>query len=1259
MNISGITDCAPLSVACDKVSFQIVGTFGTFKIYNAVSISSVKFPAQSISRELVRHIAKFESIFLQPYDNVRPSVLIGQDNWHLLCAKETRSVGSLGLSLTPLGWVLHGTAEPQARIGALTHATDVKSVNINTCDCDTSRLEKLIELHFQLDNLGVSEKIKLSARIENSLNILKRTTRRIGDAWETGLLWKAQKAPQVDSRATALKRLFSLEKRLDKDHNYASLYYNEMSRLIANGYAEEAHDDGAKTRIWHLPHFGVINANKPGKIRLVFDAAAKTAGHSLNDQLDAGPDLIQSLIGILTRFRQHAIGVKGDIRDMYMRVGVREPDRGALRFLWRAADRKGHPRTYEMTRLVFGANSSPCSALYVRNANATDFEQERPEAARSIIQNSYVDDYISSCKSIAEARALVGDVIYINARGNFPMHGWASNSEGALKDIPACARAPVASGTRLCNVGIERVLGLHWNTCNDTLECAVDCARIDRGLISGNRKPTKREVLSITMSVFDPLGFWCPFTIKSKIIMQDVWRSAVDWDETIRDEEGAGWAVWLRSLENLPNYRVPRCLTDTSASYDSAELHAFCDASLKAYAAVVYLRFTRRNSPAHTALVLAKSRVSPLKPLSIPRLELQAALLGARLLRTVEKEIDIKADKRFLWSDSVTVIRWIKTEPRTRNMYVAHRLGEINELTLNSEWRWVPTGANPADCATRGVADAKETIDLWFNGPDFLKHAATEWPIEKSLAAEEKRIIDNMEIRQAQVCVTIARHTDLPLTGRLLGWRGLLAVARRVRAFATRWRDKLERITETSQSEGAVEYWIREIQSQSFPEELRAARHGTSMVKNSPIANVRPFVDGVGLLRAMGRVTKLLGVNFNNNPIILEGKHPATRLLLRDYHLRFRHGSNETIINELRENYYITRVRQVLKSITYNCLSCKLRRAKPRIPLMASLPLGRVAYKQRPFSHCGIDYFGPMWVKIGRRREKRWGVLMTCLTTRAVHLELAHTLSASSTILALQRLAARRGSPSVIYSDNGTNFRGTCTELKSEIQRINTDKQREYALRNGMKWIFNPPDAPHMGGAWERLIRSIKVALRATLNEQAPSEETLYTLLTEAEHSVNSRPLTHVSLDPRDDQALTPNHFLIGASSGEVKLDRLNPENVCLRKHWQIAQAFADAFWRRWLKEYLPTQISRPKWHTGCQPPDVGDFVLIIDYHAPRDTWKRGKIIALYPGDEGVIRVVKVRTDQGELVRPTHKLIPLFSEKKVQNETNFARSGEC
>ena len=330
------------------------------------------------------------------------------------------------------------------------------------------------------------------------------------------------------------------------------------------------------------------------------------------------------------------------------------------------------------------------------------------------------------------------------------------------------------------------------------------------------------------------------------------------------------------------------------------------------------------------------------------------------------------------------------------------------------------------------------------------------------------------------------------------------------------------------------------------------------------------------------------------------------------------------------------------------CITCRIQRGKPQNPIMSALPVARLAYKEHPFSRCGMDYFGPFLVKVGRRREKRWGVLFTCLTTRAVHLELSHSLTASSAIMALQRMAARRGTPKAIYSDNGTNFRGASRELKEAIDAIDLTKQKSYALTHRIEWHFNPPDAPHMGGAWERLIRSVKSALHVTMREQAPVEEVLITVFAEIEHAINSRPLTHVPVDPRDGEALTPNHFLLGYSAGEMSLVRCSQDVTNTRKQWKLAQAFSDAAWKRWLREYLPTLIERPKWVDNSENLKIGDLVLLMDFQAARNEWKRGTITQVYPGKDGVVRVAEIQTSKGKFIRPAHKIIRLMKFENVQ-----------
>ena len=237
---------------------------------------------------------------------------------------------------------------------------------------------------------------------------------------------------------------------------------------------------------------------------------------------------------------------------------------------------------------------------------------------------------------------------------------------------------------------------------------------------------------------------------------------------------------------------------------------------------------------------------------------------------------------------------------------------------------------------------------------------------------------------------------------------------------------------------------------------------------------------------------------------------------------------------------------------------------------MAPLPECRLEAFARTFTNTGLDYFGPMEVTVRRSREKRYGALLTCLVTRAVHLEIAGSLSTDSAVMAIHRFVSRRGCPRRIFSDD-TYFVGANNELKKVTQELDQVRITAFLAPRGIEWIFNLPSAPHFGGSWERLVRSVKEGLRATLSEQAPKEETLSTVMAEVEHLVNSRPLTHISVDPTDEEVLTPNHFLIDTASGTFLPGLSSTRDLCSRKQWQVAQAHANAFWKRWMKFYLPT----------------------------------------------------------------------------------------
>ena len=309
---------------------------------------------------------------------------------------------------------------------------------------------------------------------------------------------------------------------------------------------------------------------------------------------------------------------------------------------------------------------------------------------------------------------------------------------------------------------------------------------------------------------------------------------------------------------------------------------------------------------------------------------------------------------------------------------------------------------------------------------------------------------------------------------------------------------------------------------------------------------------------------------------------------------------------------------------------------------MADLPLGRAAINEPPFTHCGCDLCGPVVIKEGRKQVKRWIVVFTCMTVRCIHLEVVETAETDAFINAMRRFTNRRGCPKDMYSDNGSNFRGASNELKEFLNNLDQAAITNFASGLHINWTFNPPKAPHMGGIWERMVRSVKEVMSGLLKEHILTDPQLHTVLTEVESIVNSRPLTHVSDDINDLEALTPNHLLLGKHRNWGAIIDTNSKDVFSRKKWRQVQGVRASFWDRWKKEYLPTLTKRHRWKKEARNFTVGELVLVRDDEiTKRGKWPLGRITKVKPGKDNVVRVVEVKTRDGEYTRPVSSLYRL------------------
>ncbi|XP_044573578.1 uncharacterized protein LOC123257718 [Drosophila ananassae] len=309
--------------------------------------------------------------------------------------------------------------------------------------------------------------------------------------------------------------------------------------------------------------------------------------------------------------------------------------------------------------------------------------------------------------------------------------------------------------------------------------------------------------------------------------------------------------------------------------------------------------------------------------------------------------------------------------------------------------------------------------------------------------------------------------------------------------------------------------------------------------------------------------------------------------------LEYHHLAHETAINDIKSSFYISRLRVLYKSVPSTCQRCKVNSAVSRPPQMAPIPIARMGSIQRPFTYTGVDYFGPLLVNVGRRKEKRWVALFTCLTLRAVHFEIAYSPDTSSCNMCLSNFMALRGTPKEIFSDNGLNFRATEKAVREDLKKIDNDK---ITIKfDGIKWRFNSPGAPHMGGAWERFVRTTKGILKNICPNYSFNDESLRNALMEAQFIINSRPLTFVSLDTDYDAALTPNHLLLG----------------------------------------------RNKWFEKVPPITIGSIVVIVDELLPRNLWLKRRVTDTMMDKDGHDRRVTIKTQHGVLERPATKIAVL------------------
>ena len=1126
---------------------------------------------------------------------------------------------------TSLGWVVRGPT------GRSTTGADAHFLQSTDPEHDIRRI-------WDTDFMELSNRDKKSMSVEDkrALNLMDDSIRVVDGHYEIALPW-GDEDDLPCNKAHAAVRLKHVRQRLTRDPELHRKYCNQMDEYLKAGYAREISEEPTHSgprRTWYLPHHPVHNDKKPDRVRVVFDGAAKFHGTALNNHLLQGPDLVNNLPGVLMRFRKEPIALIADISAMFHQVLTPRRDQDSLRFLWwPRGDLTAPPADYCMTRHVFGLRSSPSCAAFALLRTAADYGKEFDEKVTNYVQrNFYVDDLLLSVPTTLDAEHAAHDLTALLKRGGFTLTKWSSNSRQVLQCIPSEIRAQAVQNLvpSDCLPGAQ-TLGLLWEPDSDYFRYSIQM----------DQKPsTKRGILSTIASIYDPLGLLSPTMLDAKLILQDLTKSKIGWDDPIPPDSLQHWTAWCDRLSALQHLRIPRVYDPCGTSKaHSLQLHVFGDASERGIGVCAYLRMDTTDGVS-CALIAGKSRLAPIKPTTIPRLELTAAMVASRVKSHIVEELDVGDISVTMWTDSAIVLAYIKNTKSRFKPFIANRLTTIHDLTSPDEWRHVPTKYNPADLASRGFgAQDKGKMATWISGPAFLLRNENSWP-----CSENPIESTDLELEVHAVDADVCMVDDCPLlqlTTRYSTWQQSVTCT----AWWLRYRRLLRFPTERTpfiplavqEMKTAELTLLAAAQRRHYSREIRALQQHSRVPSTSRILELNPFLSDGDLLLADRRTMPKSGL------IILPYKDPVTSRIIANYHEKNGHVGPEQVLAYCRERYWIVKGRSAVRSVLSKCITCRRHKAKLAHQQMAPLLTEQVAPCPAPFTFVGVDFFGPFLVKQGRSHVKRYGCLFTCITMRAVHIEVAHSLTTDSFLSALTRFIARRGKPTRIFSDRGTNLTSTDKELRQGIDAFDAARIGSALRAKNIEWSFNPPHASHRGGLWERLIRSVRAIMRTIIGQQSLTDESLATLFAEIERILNDRPLTQVSDDARDPEPLSPAQLLLlRGAAGCTPLTSTAAGSTHAQRWWRHAQVMSDAFWKRWLREYIPKLMARQKWQTPQPNIKRGDLVLIADYNRPRGSWPLGIIEEVYIGRDGLVRSAAVRTSaNNSLKRPVTQLCVL------------------
>ena len=1167
-------------------------------------------------------------------------ILIGVDLWDRFILNESVQLrDGLKLINSNMGWILWGCSNrafmdyPSKQGAHSSHGTvsisnlciDAKrDIERYSCACDEQE--------------GLFQK-KLSITDEETIACFESTVRQEKDGRYQVRLPVREEPVVLDRNYPQAKQ--RLGKTYEKLVRVGKLeeYQGIITEQLENGIIEEVGEP--KGGGYYLPHRPVFRqTSTTTKVRIVYDASAEgVGGWSINSKLTAGPNLYPDLLGILLRLRRHPFVLSGDIEKAFHQVGIDSRDRKMLEFLW--YDGLGSTKSFRFTRLPFGLISSPFLLGAVIQHHLQKYVDSEGPVVRKILQSLYVDDLLASVETEEECKELYKKTLLFLGQASLPMRKWFTNSRETSKLMQEESKDRVQEGfTRKELVGKNpdtlqeeevSVLGVRWDSESDTLYFDGEEIYAEAQALE---KPTKRQVASIALRLFDPLGLIAPCQTGIKCLIQQLWAGKLNWDDPITLEQRESFRAWFVNLPKLSQLHWPRW--SQARNEQNLQIHIFSDASQKAYAAVVYVVVESQGKKV-SHLLCSKMKVAPLRSeRSMPQLELMGACLGIRLFEYIcHQEFVSREVKRTYWTDAQAVLAWLKNPEIKVDVFCRNRIRFARKYSSGEDWKYCPSEQNPADLPSRGSSLlSKRDFELWTEGPEFLR-SNSKTVVSTTFAMPVFEVDQPAELSGFEFSEKYSMYSTLVRSTKLALW---VIQTWTKRTWGDRKSFRCSRLEPTLES--ASRLLLIRVQEIYLSEDLQRIKSGKSLIKGSKLRGLDPFLDDEGVLRLSGRLENSSLPLSEKHQIIIPANNQVIRLLIRQEHIRMGHPGVSMLLGHFRTKFWLFRGRLEIRKVIAGCPRCNRYNGRPFRQATAPLPAFRVE-EARPFCNTGIDFFGPL---ITTTCKKVYGCLFTCAACRAVHIEVVKDLKTTTFWRVLRRFFARRGVPARIYTDNATTF------LRCEEDcRILAESLKGHFPMTGelnLIWEHSVPRAPWWGGFYERLVGMTKNLLKKRLHTALVTLDELQTVLTEVEGVLNDRPLCYFPEQDGSYVPISPARLMTGHSINALpdwsRLSRMSEVSSSFpSKRLKLLEVQLGTLWQAWHKQYLLLLQSKGGDSGSSVEPCIDQVVLIMENNVPRGRWNMGRITELYKGRDGKVRSVCLKTAAGELRRAVQSLVPL------------------